>query len=399
MSGGDRVGSGSYVLFINIAMAGIVASVFLFAFLHDRRRVQTLCWLAACGLVIINGAIEAAAPQLISNALLRVTAFSCFLAAIGLLGLGFSHQYKVKYPLGPAITIYVGAIFVNIAILDMARNSALRLYLYHGPYFLMGCLAALMVLRAREKTFLEYLLFTVVALLDLHFLMRPVTSRMLGGVGDSAGAYLATPYGAFDQTALAILTMSMAALLSLMLVRDIIRGLTKVSVTDPLSGLLNRRGFLEKARPFIDASRGAGRNVFLVIADIDHFKLVNDTHGHETGDGVIQAFGLLLETLAAAGTSVARIGGEEFALMFNAPNIALARLYCESIRTAAEVGAAGKDEALPRFTVSFGLAALVAGESLESLTRRADLALYSAKQGGRNRVAIAEPIVSESLAA
>jgi diguanylate cyclase (GGDEF)-like protein len=393
------VGSGSYVLFVNIAMAAIVAFVFLLAFLHDRRRVQALCWLGACGLVIINGSIEAAMPQLSSNALLRVTAYCCFLAAIGLLGLGFSHQYKVKYPLGPAITIYVGAIIINIAILDMARNSPLRLYLYHGPYFLMGFLAALMVLRARQKTFLEYLLFTVVALLDLHFLMRPVTSRMLGGVGDSASLYLATPYGAFDQTALAILAMSMAALMSLMLVRDIIRSLTKASHTDPLSGLLNRRGFLEEAKPFIDASRGATRNVFLAIADIDHFKAVNDTHGHETGDRVIQAFGAMLDTLASEGARVARIGGEEFALIFNSPNAALARLYCESIRTAAEVGAAGKDEALPRFTASFGVAALVSGESFESLMRRADLALYGAKQGGRNRVSVAEPLAAEPLAA
>jgi diguanylate cyclase (GGDEF)-like protein len=393
------VGSGGYVLFINIAMAGIVAAVFLFAFLHDRRRIQALCWLGSCGLVIISGAIEAAMPQLANDGPFRVASFCSFLSAIGLLGIGFGHQYAVKFPWGPAITIFAASIIVNVAILDMERNSQLRLYLYHGPYFLMGSLSALMLLRARNKAVLEYLLIATLSLFNLHFIMRPVTSRMLGGMGDSAKTYLTTQYAAFDQTVLAICALALAALMSLVLVRDVFRGLTKASHTDPLSGLLNRRGFLEGAKPFIDASRGAGRNVFLVIADIDHFKSVNDTHGHETGDRVIQAFGLLLETLGAAETSVARIGGEEFAMMFNSPNIALARLYCESIRTAAEVGAAGKCEELPRFTVSFGLAALVPGESLASLTRRADLALYSAKQGGRNRVAISDPIVSESLAA
>jgi diguanylate cyclase (GGDEF)-like protein len=218
-------------------------------------------------------------------------------------------------------------------------------------------------------------------------------------MGDSAQAYLTTPYAAFDQTVLAITALALAALMCLVLVRDVFRGLTKASVTDPLSGLLNRRGFLDEAKSFIDGALAKKHNVFLAIADIDHFKAINDTHGHETGDKVIQAFGALLDTLAASGTSVARIGGEEFAILFHSPNMPLARLYCESIRTAAEVGAADKDRALPHFTASFGLAALVSGESLESLTRRADLALYGAKQGGRNRVAIADPVVAEDALA
>ena len=139
--------------------------------------------------------------------------------------------------------------------------------------------------------------------------------------------------------------------------------------------------------------------MFLATADIDHFKSINDSSGHETGDRVIQAIGALPDTLAAPGTSVARIGGEGFAILFHSPNTALARLYCESIRTAAEVGAADKERVLPPFTVSFGLSGHVLGESLESLARSADLALYEAKQAGRNRVAIADPLVADALAA
>jgi diguanylate cyclase (GGDEF)-like protein len=393
------VGSGSYVLFINIAMAAIVAAGFLFAYLHDRRRVQALCWIGAACLVIVNGAIEAMMPHLSSLAPLRVIAYACFMGGLGLLGLGFSHQYKVKFLWGPAITVFAASVIVNIAILDMARNSPLRMFLYHAPYCLMGGLSVLVLMRARHKSLLDYLLLCVMALFNLHFLTRPLTAHLLGGMGENASAYLSTPYAAFDQTALAIIGMTLTALMSLVLVRDVIRSLTKASVTDPLSGLLNRRGFEERARSFIGASHGAGQNVFLAIADIDHFKTINDTHGHETGNRVIEAFGALLKTLAASGTSVARIGGEEFAILFPSPNMPLARLYCESIRTAAEVGAADKDRALPRFTASFGLAGLVSGESLEGLTRRADLALYRAKQGGRNKVAIAEPMAADALAA
>jgi diguanylate cyclase (GGDEF)-like protein len=393
------LGSGNCVLLVNIAMAAIVAAGFLFAYIHDRRRIQALCWIGAAVMVLIDGALEAAAPHLFMFAPLRVFAYCCFLAGIGLLALGFAHQYRVKFPTGPVIGLYLASLMINIAILDMPRGSALRLALYHWPYFLMGCIAAVMIFSAKGKTLLDHLLCGIVSLLCLHFLMRPLSAQFFGGMGKSPAEYLSTPYAAFDQTALAILAMALVTLMSLVLVRDVIRSLTKTSFTDPLSGLLNRRGFLERAREFMQISSVSRRDVFLAIADIDHFKSINDTKGHGTGDQVIQAFGAMLEALSADGTSVARIGGEEFAILFNAPNMALARLYCESIRTAAEVGAADKQDQLPRFTASFGLAGLVQGESLESLTRRADQALYSAKQRGRNRVAIADPLASHSLAA
>jgi diguanylate cyclase (GGDEF)-like protein len=383
------LGSGSYVLFINIAMAALVAGGFVVAYAHDRRRMQALCWIAAALCVIANGVIEAAMPHLHSPAALRIAGYSCFMAGLGLLGLGFSHQYTSKFPFGAAIAIFIGALIVNVAILDMERNSLARMFLFQTPYALMGCLSVPMIARFKNKSALDYLALATMALFNLHFVLRPFTARLLGGMGENASAYLSTPYAAFDQTVLAILAMALVTVMSLLLVRDVISSLTKVSVTDPLSGLLNRRGFLDRANAFIQTSRGTHQKVFLVIADIDHFKAINDAHGHEMGDKVIQAFGNLLETLASAGTSVARIGGEEFAVLFTSPNEAVARLYCESIRMAAEVGAFDSERSLPRFTASFGVAGLAPGESLDSLSRRADMALYSAKQGGRNRVSVA----------
>jgi diguanylate cyclase (GGDEF)-like protein len=397
--GDFRLASGSYVLFINIAMAMLVAGGSVFAYLNDKRRVQALCWIAAALCVIANGVIEASMPHLDNFAPFRVAGYACFLAGLGFLGHGFCRQYRVQFPVGAAFTIFIVSLALNIAILDMERNSLLRMLLYHTPYALMGSLCLPAIARHKPKAVLDYLLFAVMALFNLYFLMRPLTARMLGGMGENASAYLSTPYAAFDQTVLAIVAMALVALMALLVVRDVIRNLTKVSVTDPLSGLLNRRGFLERAKAFIQSSRGAHRSVFLVIADIDHFKAINDQYGHEAGDQVIQAFGKMLETLSSAGTSVARIGGEEFAVLFTSPNLAVARLYCESIRIAAEIGSVDGQQSLPRFTASFGLAGLFSGETLESLTRRADLALYSAKQGGRNRVAIAELPLDRVVAA
>lgn len=371
-------------------MAAITAAVFLCAYLQDRKRIQALCWLGACALVIINGTIEALLPQVSALATLRVFAYACFLTAIGLLGAGLAYQCQVKFHWGAAITVFGAALLVNIAILDMPRHSQLRLYLYHGPYFLMGALGALTILRARHKGLLENLIFATVCLLNLHFLLRPTAIKLLGGMGDSPQTYLATPYAAYDQTVLAIVALALAALLSLALVRDLIVSLTKVSLTDPLSGLMNRRGFQASAEKILKSPSLPGHGLFLAIADLDHFKKINDTHGHDVGDKVIRAFGQMLESAAASGASVARIGGEEFAVLFRAPNKTLARMSCENFRALAQVGAGTGETGLPSYTASFGLAELMPGESFESLASRADVALYAAKQAGRNLVVLAQ---------
>lgn len=388
---------GSYVLYINLSMAAIVAGVFLCAYLQDKRRIQALCWLGACGFVLINGTIEAVVPQLSLITGLRVLAYACFMAALGLLALGLAYQLRVKFPWMAVATFFALSMILNIAILDMERNAPLRLYLYHGPYMLMGSFSAWIILHARHKAVLEYLLLAAVSLLNLHFLLRPTAAKLLGGMGDSPQAYLSTPYAAYDQTVLAIIALALAALLSLVLVREVIRSLTKVSVTDPLSGLMNRRGFLESAQKFLHNPPATGQVIYVAVADIDYFKSINDRYGHEAGDKVIKAFGDLLMVIAADGANVARIGGEEFAIMFGAPNSAAARLYAQNIRNATELGAADKDRDLPRFTVSIGVAGKAEGEPLNALMRRADLALYRAKQDGRNRVVLAETLELSDL--
>jgi diguanylate cyclase (GGDEF)-like protein len=375
---------GNYVLIVNIAMAAIVTASFLFAFLRDKTRVQAFYWLATAALVVANGAIEAAIPHLNNAPLPRAGAVGAFLAAVGFLGKGFAAHYQVRFPNRVAVLVWIGGLALFSLTLGMERNSVPRLFLHNLPYALMGMICIAVIAKARAKTILDLGAIAVVGLLVAHFLLRPLTVTLLGGMGATASEYLSTPYAAFDQTVLSVLCMVLVAIMSFLMVRDVIRSLIRSSNTDPLSGLLNRRGFLDRARDLMDQSVAAGKDVYLVIADIDHFKSVNDTHGHEAGDSVIRAFAGLLEALASSGTSVARIGGEEFAVLFTAPNPTIARLFCENIRTTAENG--GADRTVVPYTASFGLARLGQVETLESLTKRADMALYTAKQTGRNRV-------------
>lgn len=155
---------------------------------------------------------------------------------------------------------------------------------------------------------------------------------------------------------------------------------------DPLTGLANRRGFVEAAAPMIArANRGEGP-VALLLIDIDRFKQVNDAFGHDAGDAVLCTVARRLQRWEGAMCTVARLGGEEFALMIGGlEGFVLAR-FAENLRK--EIGACRHDEAIGdhRVTVSVGVAEAARGADFHTLYRHADEALYFAKREGRDRV-------------
>jgi diguanylate cyclase (GGDEF)-like protein len=166
---------------------------------------------------------------------------------------------------------------------------------------------------------------------------------------------------------------------------EITERLTRSSETDPLTGILNRRGFEARVAALLDGVAQGGARHGLIIADIDGFKSVNDRCGHDAGDTVIARIARLLEEGAGSEGLVARWGGEEFVVLIPNGGEAMARLYAESVRTAAE--AMGHDclngEAV---TISLGITEWRPGDTLRQACGRADTALYEAKQAGRNCV-------------
>jgi diguanylate cyclase len=161
------------------------------------------------------------------------------------------------------------------------------------------------------------------------------------------------------------------------------------AVTDPLTGIANRRGFLEKLRHEIQASKNDRSRLCLVLADIDHFKRINDTFGHMIGDEVLRYFAGILEQHAGKGGYAARHGGEEFALILPCTGHAAARQLADALRvqfSAVRLVVAESREQIGVVTASFGVAEHLAGEPFESLIQRADDRLYKAKANGRNRV-------------
>jgi diguanylate cyclase (GGDEF)-like protein len=169
--------------------------------------------------------------------------------------------------------------------------------------------------------------------------------------------------------------------------------ITAKSETDTLSGLYNRRGFEQRAEPALASMRKGGLPASLVVCDLDHFKSVNDSFGHDMGDRVIEAFAATLKKAAAERMTVSRMGGEEFTIFLPGSNAAGARLFAEGVRAAfAGMPIPGLPE-WKRCTASFGVAESHPEESLSDLRRRADAALYAAKRGGRDRVCMADPML------
>ncbi len=162
------------------------------------------------------------------------------------------------------------------------------------------------------------------------------------------------------------------------------------ALTDPLTGIANRRGFMKTVEA-MQAANGEGlAQSCLIAVDIDHFKKCNDDYGHLFGDKVIRSVAQILCKLIKGQDTAARIGGEEFVVLLPATPIAGAAKLAEHIRVTVAAGriSAATAGVVGRITISLGLTEYRAGESVESYLARADKALYASKAGGRNRVTI-----------
>lgn len=167
--------------------------------------------------------------------------------------------------------------------------------------------------------------------------------------------------------------------------------LEELALTDELTGLPNRRAFLERARQITAACERMHQPVTLAMIDIDNFKAINDRYGHAGGDAVLQQFAELAARHLRDADLLARIGGEEFALLLPNTGLAAARIAAERLLRAVRGQQFECGNTVIRASVSIGIAEHMpkGKHALDSLLCTADSALYAAKQHGRDRVAVA----------
>jgi len=167
--------------------------------------------------------------------------------------------------------------------------------------------------------------------------------------------------------------------------------LERQALTDPLTDLGNRRALEDQAAREIARAERSGAALALIAIDLDHFKRVNDSYGHDVGDVVLQAFSNLARQVLRDGDVLCRMGGEEFAVLLPDTNREQALQVAERLReavatTPAKVGQDATDDGTLTYTASLGVTLVYAGETtLKPAIKRADQGLYAAKEAGRNR--------------
>jgi two-component system cell cycle response regulator len=172
--------------------------------------------------------------------------------------------------------------------------------------------------------------------------------------------------------------------------RDNVQMSIEMAITDALTGLFNRRYMETHLGTLVEQAASRGKPIAVLILDIDYFKAINDTHGHDAGDDVLREFALRIRKSIRNIDLACRYGGEEFVIVMPETDMTVAGMVAERIRRriASEPFAIQQGARSLEVTISIGLAALGApSDNAAAILKRADQALYRAKRDGRNRVA------------
>lgn len=375
----------AFVLGINMSVAGVFAVAFAVV-AATNRTARGARWLAAgYGLGIVNVGLEFLLTRQVDPTPIGIGIFLVFLLALSFALVGVARHYCTAPPWVAMAAIWVLTILAVPAIFSLAYGSMPRLMLYQLPYFAMQLLIGIVIWRSGRRQPLDLLLIALQLVAATIYIAKPFIAVTIGTASSPQG-YMATTYAAISQSGSVVTLMAIALVMLLIMMRDTTAEMVVRSETDPLSSVLNRRGFEHHAE--LALLRG-GESAVLIAADLDHFKRINDSFGHAAGDGVIAHFAAMLVDTAPPNAIVGRIGGEEFAVLLPDALLSDGRIYAEAVRTAfaaAQLPVLGVDRG---FTASFGVAQRASDDSLFELSRRADAALYRAKAGGRNQVRVA----------
>jgi diguanylate cyclase (GGDEF)-like protein len=380
---------------INPGMSLVFAGGGLALWLRERQLRYILGYVLAALLLGTSFAINHYSPDP-GHRLVQMAAAALSISSVIALVASMCRRLGQPVPL----RLWAGAGLVAVVLVGLADHrrdvsvSLLAVNLCCGLVMVMG---TQIMAQARSHQLVDRLLVWIFAIVAAQFFLRPIGVLMLGGPMSTAAYRDSAGHAVLVLTA-AILTLVLTAAILAATISDQIRAVRQAVRKDELSGLLRRDSFDAEARDLIARARAKGRAVSMVIADIDHFKQINDALGHPAGDAVIRAFGSIMAASIRPCDLAGRIGGEEFGLIaWDCPEAPAGHL-AERLRAALAarpVEALGAQIAL---TASFGVATLRPGEAYGDLYARADNALYQAKRAGRDRVVVAGALPAASLA-
>lgn len=308
--------------------------------------------------------------------------FFTFVVALAVMVPALAVFYRRRPPWG----LVVGIIAYSFAVLPLRSvlpsPSLVRELLYQSPFFMAMVACVWVILRSSPRRASDLVLAGCFSVLALHFVIKAVVAAKIGS-GSTPTDYINSTYALISQVSSGILLVAAGLVLLIKALQSVILEKQADAETDPLSGVVNRRGFDLHAERLVEQAAASGWPVSLLLLDLDHFKAVNDVHGHAVGDAAIRAFGALLKRSAPQSAVVGRIGGEEFVVLLDRTGMEGACLQAEALRVATATCA---EEGVPPLTVSIGVAEVSPSYDIQAALRDADVALYAAKDEGRNRV-------------
>jgi len=374
----------SYILStINPVVGLLFASTFFLIWRQQPHRIHILNWSMAFAIGSMGFAFEFLnhfnSDFKLINGINIFVPVCVMLIARGLC-LRYTGQAPTRLLLAVLVLSDMAAIWINFVHHNaLGRGLAISI----GIGLMLG-VAVRAIVKARLRDRIDVGITVAISLAATLVVTRPVVSFFIEG---------APKIGAIDTNSFWTVSLKVAGLYSLLVLSilfmlriaaDLFAELNQQSLTDSLSRLLNRRGFFAAAETAALAATPA-LPVSVLLIDIDHFKKVNDSYGHQTGDRVIKAVAAMMQSFTPESGIVGRLGGEEFAIVLPNTSRLAASAFAEALRTSVHCQRHAEIPATHPVTVSIGLAEGT-GESLERLLHLADLGLYRAKNGGRDQV-------------
>ncbi|WP_315720463.1 MULTISPECIES: GGDEF domain-containing protein [unclassified Bradyrhizobium] len=363
-------------------VATMVAALLGAMLLHFGRQESTpaLRW---WGAAYVLGAVAIALWTLIGDLYGEVV--SLFLSSIGLIATAMvwnaARVFHGKRPSVPGLVL--GAIvWIASGMLLHPSAQSLRLTIGAALVVLYATLTAAELWQERRRTLHKRWPALLVPAMHGFVLMLPI---LLGNMLRDADGAFAAAWVTIFSIELVLYAVGTVFVIFMLVSERIVSAHKRAATTDPLTGLLNRRGFAESCAQLIEREARERRPVSVLIFDIDHFKSINDRFGHAEGDEVLKLFANVVVNNLRLTDLSGRIGGEEFAALLPC-SIEEAMVAAERVREAfAAAGVVCEDKPVDT-TVSIGVAGGAAGTDLDVLLAAADTALYKAKRSGRNRV-------------
>ncbi|GMB81063.1 GGDEF domain-containing protein [Shinella zoogloeoides] len=321
----------------------------------------------------------------LENPALRYSANIFLLFAIMLLSIGLSNRRLRQPRYGALLAIAATTLGPLYYYQFIEPNLLARVIILNFGLALLSLLMVWDVARTSRRSPVEQVLLGLLLVSCAGYLLRPL---FLIASGASRERFEDSYWLVVSISDALICAMTAVGVLAV-IASDVMDEIKTEALIDTLSGLFNRRGFEPRALGAL-AKPTAGNPPAMILADLDHFKSINDLFGHSGGDLIIRRFSEVLKQKAPGDAIMARLGGEEFAVMLPSNARASACQLAEEIRTTFKQIAFEAVAGEARPTASFGVAIAREDEGLPSLIERADRALYRAKGSGRDHVSLAE---------